>query len=62
MPISVNFSRPTVLQDGFVERFLEIVSRYDLPPEAIEVEVTEGAFMVDEAVVVRTLETLSADG
>lgn len=62
LPISVNFSRPTVLQDGFVERFLEIVSRYDLPPEAIEVEVTEGAFMVDEAVVVRTLETLSADG
>ena len=38
------------------------MSRYDLPPEAIEVEVTEGAFMVDEAVVVRTLETLSADG
>lgn len=62
LPISINFSRPTVLQDGFVERFLDIVRRYDVPADAIEVEITEGAFMVDEAVVVRTIEALRAEG
>lgn len=62
LPVSVNFSRPTVLQDSFVERFLETVRRYGVSPESVEVEVTEGAFMVDEAVVVRTIEALRAEG
>lgn len=62
LPISINFARPTVLQDGFVERFEEIVRRYEVPSDAIEVEITEGAFMVDEAVVVRTLEALRKEG
>lgn len=62
LPVSVNFSRPTVLQDGFVERFLETVRRYGVPPEAIEVEITEGAFMVDEAVVISALSVLRAAG
>lgn len=62
LPVSINFSRPTVLQDGFVERFLEIVRSHDLPSEAIEVEITEGAFMVDEAVVINAMDTLRAEG
>ncbi|MCC0650009.1 bifunctional diguanylate cyclase/phosphodiesterase [Clostridioides sp. ZZV15-6598] len=43
-PISVNFSRVTIYQKDFYERFLDIVREYDIPFKYIEIEVTESAF------------------
>lgn len=41
VPISCNFSRMHFIRPGFTERFEEILSRYELPKELIEVEITE---------------------
>ena len=43
VPISVNFSRLTVSEDGFVKRVAETVGRFGLDPSLIEVEITESA-------------------
>ena len=43
VPLSVNFSRLTVGEKNFVERVVGIVDRFGVPPELIEVEVTESA-------------------
>lgn len=42
--ISVNFSRVTLYQQQFMEKFLETVDRFELPHRCIEVEITESAF------------------
>lgn len=43
VPISVNFSRLTASDDGFVDRLADTVSGYALDPSLIEVELTESA-------------------
>lgn len=43
VPLSVNFSRLTASEDGFVERLAETVRGFDLDPSLIEVELTESA-------------------
>ena len=44
VPISVNFSRLTIYAKDFPERFLQIINRYGIPANLIEIEITEGAF------------------
>ena len=60
--VSVNFSRITIMREGFVERLVEIVDAAGLPRELIEIEVTESAFVVDEDAVIDKLETLKEQG
>lgn len=40
-PISCNFSRLHLSQPGFVDRLMEILDRYHVPPEYLELEITE---------------------
>lgn len=49
VPISVNFSRLTLLEDGLVDSMEEIVSKYDLSSEYIEVEITETIAQIGES-------------
>lgn len=43
VPISVNFSRMTVGEEGFVGRVKDTVAHYGIDPNLIEIEVTESA-------------------
>lgn len=40
-PVSCNFSRLHLSQPGFVDRLMEVVDRYHVPPEYLELEITE---------------------
>lgn len=58
--ISINVSRRQ-LENGLTERVLETLKRYELPPHAIELEVTE-AVLLDEKQEQRTLTDLKSAG
>lgn len=60
--VSVNFSRVTVLCEGFEERLLRIVDGAHVPRACIEIEVTESAFVVNEDAVVEKLVSLKRCG
>ncbi len=44
IPVSVNMSRKHFSVPGFFERYTEILSRYEVPPNTIEIELTESLF------------------
>ena len=44
IPISVNMSRGHFSVTGFFERYMQILSRYDVPDRSIEIELTESLF------------------
>ena len=44
IPISVNMSRGHFSVPGFFERYMQILSRYDVPDRSIEIELTESLF------------------
>lgn len=44
-PISVNVSRVHLKDDDFVEDFDQLVKKYDIPPNLIELELTETIFL-----------------
>ncbi len=45
VPISCNFSRMHFVRDGFPERFEAVISKYRVPKDLIEVEITETLVM-----------------
>lgn len=47
-PVSVNFSRRHICEKDFAKKLTELVDRYELPHQLIEVEITESA-MVSES-------------
>lgn len=58
LTLAVNFSRTTLYQVDFRERFLAMVERYGIPHRCIEVEVVETALNQLEAVAMERLQTL----
>ena len=62
LAVSVNFSRVTLYQKQFYEHFLEIVDRYHIPHEFIEVEITESAFNEITDAVLRVLTSIKNAG
>ncbi|HBF4856563.1 TPA: bifunctional diguanylate cyclase/phosphodiesterase [Clostridioides difficile] len=61
-PIAVNFSRVTIYQNSFYQRFLDTVKEYEIPFKYIEVEVTESAFNEISQPVISILEELKKLG
>ena len=47
VPVAVNISSRNLLQPGFTGSILRLLDRYGLSGELLELEVTEGALMVD---------------
>jgi EAL domain-containing protein (putative c-di-GMP-specific phosphodiesterase class I)/GGDEF domain-containing protein len=47
LPIAVNISTRNLLQPGFSDKVCEILDHYGLKGETLELEVTEGALMMD---------------
>ena len=48
-PISINYSRATILEPGILEETNKIVESYNIPKELIEIEVTESIGSIDSA-------------
>ncbi|HGM1422786.1 TPA: EAL domain-containing protein, partial [Clostridioides difficile] len=61
-PIAVNFSRVTIYQNSFYQRFLDTVKEYEIPFKYIEIEVTESAFNEISQPVILILEELKKLG
>ncbi|EGT3956793.1 bifunctional diguanylate cyclase/phosphodiesterase [Clostridioides difficile] len=61
-PIAVNFSRVTIYQNSFYQRFLDTVKEYEIPFNYIEIEVTESAFNEISQPVISILEELKKLG
>ena len=64
VPISCNFSRMHFTKSGFADRFEEVINKYNLSKELIEVEVTETLIMeeIDHDVVKESFEEIKQRG
>lgn len=60
--VSVNLSRVQISDIGFVKRLERILARTGLPPERLELEITETAIIDNEECALETLEALTALG
>lgn len=61
-PISSNFSRLHLSQPDFVERLQAIVERYQVPPEYLEIEITETFAVAEFDQLIVTVKRLKACG
>jgi diguanylate cyclase (GGDEF)-like protein/PAS domain S-box-containing protein len=62
VPIAVNVSGLQLVQNGFAERLVGILSRFEIHPEQIHLEVTESTNMLNVAEVTRQMVLLSEIG
>lgn len=56
--ISVNVSRLHILSGDFSEKFVWLLEKYQIPPELVEVELTESAFGVENSDILAMLKEL----
>lgn len=61
-PISVNLSRVTLLQENFLDTFLDVFHKYNVPTRLIELELTESAFNGVSEETIRLLQCLQNEG
>lgn len=62
MPVSVNVSRMHIHDTRLCEKLLDLMTRYNLPPHMLELELTESVFLDNEKNLVETMETLQKHG
>jgi len=62
VPVSVNVSRAHFTMEDLAEHILEIVDRYEIPHEYIEIELTESAFFDDKRALLGTVKKLKEYG
>jgi diguanylate cyclase (GGDEF)-like protein/PAS domain S-box-containing protein len=62
LPIAVNLSASEFHQQGFVDRVEQTIARFELRPERIELEITEGVIVRDAQGTIDTLERLHRFG
>lgn len=62
VPIAVNVSALQLMQNGFAERLLGIISRFEIHPKQLQLEVTESTVMLNEAEVTKQMALLSEIG
>lgn len=62
IPISVNFSRVHLFTNNFVFMVNQIVERYDIPKNLIEIECTETTMTYDSELTKSILSKLQSDG
>jgi len=60
--MAVNIS-PAVLEDAdFGDRLITLLNRYDIDPDAFEIELTENVFIADQETISSRLESLARSG
>ncbi len=57
-PISVNVSRNHIQNENFAEQILELMDKYQIPVELLELEITENVFIEDKEVLKFFVETV----
>lgn len=62
IPISINFSRLHLQNENFVEDISAIVDKYQIPPNLIEVELTESTMLNNERDLINVLSQLHEHG
>ena len=62
VPIALNVSAPQLMQGGFAERLLGIMSRFEVRPEQLQLEVTESTAMLNETEMIQQMTLLSEIG
>lgn len=61
-PVAVNISRVHILEKRFLENLLEICGKYQVPVEAIELEITETAFLANAKTIVEITNKIKVSG
>ncbi len=62
VPISTNFSRLHVFEDDCIDRIRALLSRYNIPSELIEIELTETSFVESSDALLAFVDSLRAEG
>ncbi|MDD6043540.1 MAG: EAL domain-containing protein [Eubacteriaceae bacterium] len=62
IPVSVNISRMDIADRNLADTFNELLRRYNLPPSAIHLEITENAYINQPAMLMKAIEDLHAYG
>lgn len=57
-PISVNVSRVNIYNPHLIDILKNMINEYQIPPELLNLELTESAFMEDQALVMKTMSRL----
>ena len=60
--ISVNLSKIHVEDDSFIEKFIKLAKRYEIPKGTVELELPENLFLENLDKVLGVIETLRAEG
>lgn len=61
-PISVNVSRVSMYNPNIVDLFVGLVQKYNIPPELLNLELTESAYMDNPDIMIRVVEELQSLG
>lgn len=62
VPIALNVSGPQLMQSGFAERLVGIMSQFEISSDQLQLEVTESTAMLNEAEVAKQMSLLSEIG
>ncbi len=62
LKLALNFSRITLFDDHFFEKFWDVFKRYDLKPEQLEIEITETQETLNKKQMALLLEQLKSHG
>ena len=58
VPVSVNLSRNDIYRRNLCSDLLETIEKYNVPPEAIHLEITESSYMEDSKLLIDTIAQL----
>lgn len=61
-PISVNVSRVNMYNSNLVASLIQLVKRYQVPPQLLQLEITESAYMENPSVMEKIIEELHEAG
>lgn len=62
IPVSVNLSRITLMEDGIVEKLVAICDKYDTPHGLIDVEVTESISKMESSTLISLSKSIKSAG
>lgn len=62
VPVSVNLSRNDIYRRNLCSDLLETIEKYNVPPEAIRLEITESSYMEDSKLLIDTIAQLRNSG
>lgn len=62
VPVSVNLSRNDIYRRNLCSDLLETIEKYNVPPEAIHLEITESSYMEDSKLLIDTMAQLRNSG